>query len=96
MDEQRVVGGSEPALAEVEVHARERFRLPGGSEQGQSRRAGERGEGSSTGDRKLEQAPVFSLSPSCTGTISVSGEVFKAIYSSLRPETAKQANATAR
>ena len=34
MDEQRVVGGSEPALAEVEVHARERFRLPGGSEQG--------------------------------------------------------------
>ena len=94
MDEQRVVGGSEPALAEVEVHARERFRLPGGSKQGQSRRAGERGEGSS--EIGSSSSPVFSLFPSCTGTISVSGEVFKAIYSSLRPETAKQANATAR
>ena len=41
-------------------------------------------------------SPVLSLSPSRTGTISVSGEVFKAIYSSLSPETAKQANATAR
>ena len=61
MDEQRVVGGSEPALAEVEVHARERFRLPDGSEQGQSRRAGERGEGSSTGDRKLEQPRLLAV-----------------------------------
>ena len=89
MDEQRVVGGSEPALAEVEVHARERFHLPGGSEQGQSRRAGEREIGSSS-------SPVFSLSPSRTGTIFVSGEVFTAIYSSLRPETAKQVKAVAR
>ena len=42
------------------------------------------------------RSPVFSLSPSRTGTISVSGEVFKAIYSSLRPETAKQVKAVAR
>ena len=41
-------------------------------------------------------SPVFSLSPSRTGTISISGEVFKAIYSSLRPETAKQVKAVAR
>ena len=42
VDEQRVVGGSEPALADIEVHAREGFGFPRRSEKREPRRAGQR------------------------------------------------------
>ncbi|MFR4801985.1 MAG: hypothetical protein ACLT98_00730 [Eggerthellaceae bacterium] len=80
VDEHRVVGGSEPALAEVEVHTGEAG-LPAGPEQGQPGRAGEGGEDAATRSADLE-GPVFSSFPFRPGTMLVRGEVFKAIYSS--------------